>query len=335
MTRAAAPPPGDTAFDTSGTTAAPVTWLRTAAQLTAEAELLVTALGRVDRVVCFAPPRHLYGRIFGVEIPRLLGVPALLCWDRPLDPPEFEAGARTLLACLPSTWQLLRRLPVPAAPREVIAVHSTARATGATFEVTQRLAGTGFRALEVLGSTETGAVATRNVDPVARDEESWRLLPDVGWRDTGPGIRPLTVSGPRLARRPGRPAPRELTMPDLVVAEGARTFRRIGRASGIVKVNGVRCDLGRVEQLVREALPGTDAACVPVADEIRGEHYGLYYASDGDLEPAQVRSRLTGALGSCPGPRTVIRVRRIPRAGDRVLTGELPGLAVAEPRGAR
>ncbi|MFI1016622.1 AMP-binding protein [Streptomyces sp. NPDC020965] len=338
MTRTAAPPPTEIAFETSGTTGTPVTWLRTPEQLRAEAELLVATVGRMDRVVSFAPPHHLYGRIFGVEIPRLLGVPATLCWQEVLVPRVLDPSARTLLVCLPSTWQLLlHQLPTLAACRQVIAVHSTARATDAAYEVARRLTGTGFQGWEVLGSTETGAVATRPIrpapDPGARDHGEWRLLPDVVRRDPAPGSGggALTVGGPRLARRPGAPAPAALTMPDLVVPTGPRTFRLTGRVPGLVKVNGVRCDLRQVERAVRAVLPDADAdaACVPVADEVRGEHYTLYYASAGGPAPGELRSRLAGALGSVPGPRWVVRVRRIPRSGDTVLTTELPGLAVA------
>ncbi|MFE7132311.1 AMP-binding protein [Streptomyces sp. NPDC057638] len=320
---------GAVAFATSGTTGAPVSWLRSPAQLTAEAELLATVVGPVDQVVCYAPPRHLYGRIFGVELPRRLGATVLPRWDAVLEPLVVVPEARTLVVCLPSTWPLLlRAAPALAACRELVAVHSTAEVTRAAHRVVQRLSGTGFRALEVLGSTETGAVATRAIGPYGEDGDDWRLLPDVGWtRPAGRDPRRLTVSGPRLARRPGAPPTGAVTMPDLVVPTGPRSFRRTGRGPGLVKVNGVRCDLDRVERLVREALPGTDAVCVPLADEVRGEHYALYYASAEALSPAELRSRLAGTLGSEPAPKAVVRVGRIPRRGDRVLTSELPGVA--------
>ncbi|MFF8837877.1 AMP-binding protein [Streptomyces sp. NPDC015130] len=331
------------AFSTSGTTGPPTDWLRTPAQLTAEAALLSEVLGPVDHVVCHAPPRHLYGWIFGVEIPSLTGVPVTAGWDRPLEPPEWDPAARTLLVCLPSTWQVLvRDLPRLARCREVIAVHSTARVPTAAYEVIERLAGTGFRALEVLGSTETGAVATRPMNPVTREDGIWRLLPDVDWADGPPGPGPdgvrLAVTGPRLAHRPGEAVPGSVVMPDLVVAAGAppgaaapvREFRRLGRSPGLAKVNGVRCDLGRVEQLARRLVPGADVACVPLADEVRGEHYALYYAADGAPGPTALRDLLATVLDGVPGPRSVARVRYIPRAGETVLTARLPGLVAEE-----
>ncbi|WP_228979465.1 AMP-binding protein [Streptomyces sp. DH12] len=337
MTADPAAPGADVAFTTSGTTGAPVTWLRTTGQLAAEAALLAEELGPVDHVVSYAPARHLYGRILGVEVPRLLGAPVTDHGDDPLVPPALDRGARTLVVCLPSTWQLLlRRLPRLAECRAVVAVHSTARVPRAAHEVAGRLAGTGFRAVDVLGSTETGAVATRPVDPVRREEGVWRLLPDVTWdgADAAPGAAPpaaarLTVGGPRLARQPGGPRPATVTMPDLVVPAGPRGFRRLGRSPGLVKVNGVRCDLGLVEALVRRVAPGADAVCVPVADEVRGEHYALYYAGPSAVGPAELRARLATALGTLPGPRSVARVRRLPSPVPVPMPVPVPPSAVA------
>ncbi|MEU3744663.1 MULTISPECIES: AMP-binding protein [Streptomyces] len=376
MTVRRSEPGPDIVFRTSGTTGRPVTWLRTAGQLRAEGELLAGLTGPADQVVSYAPPHHLYGRVFGVELPRLLGASVTDHGDTPLVPPALDPGARTVLVCLPSSWQLLlRRLPELAACREVVAVHSTARVPGAAYEVTRRLAGTGFRALEVLGSTETGAVATRPLDPALREDGVWQLLPDVSWAgaaairpspadDTwpdaaaeagmgswvGPGagakagpaacgesgpvtdrragpVR-LTVGGSRLARRPGAPRPDTVTMPDLVVPAGPRGFRRLGRSPGLVKVNGVRCDLGLVELLAREAFPEADTVCVPLDDEIRGEHYAMYYASPSGTGTAEFRSRLAAVLGTVvPGPRSVIQVREVPRSGDIVLIERLREMA--------
>ncbi|OZV80533.1 hypothetical protein CA850_14375 [Micromonospora echinospora] len=280
-------------FRTSGTTGPAVTWWRGQDQLDAEARLLLPLLGRVDRVLSFAPSHHLYGRIFGVELPRLAGVPVVTAWTDPLVLPPLTAGIRCLVVCLPSTWPLLRRHVGRLRGNDLVAVHSTACTTPATHDVVDLL---GLDAVEVLGSTETGAVATR---PITRDGCDWTLLPDVEPLPAADGR--LHVSGPRLAasltsHRTG----------DLVEFTGARTFRHLGRSGGLVKVNGRRCDTEAVAALVSRMAPGCDARCVPVTDPIRGEHYDLYYSTG--PEPAELRRMLAAVDADLPAPRLVRRV---------------------------
>ncbi|WP_436501664.1 hypothetical protein [Actinokineospora sp. HUAS TT18] len=289
------------AFATSGTTGEPVTWLRTEAQLAAEVRLLADLVGDIDQVVSYAPPHHLYGRLLGVELPRTLGIPALSAWDDPLALPQLDPDARHLIVCVPSTWVLLRKHLPTLAERRIVATHSTARTTKAVYDVAGALSG-----IEILGSTETGAVATRLIDPVTRDQADWTLLPDV---DLAAHPTQLRVRGPRIGRRPDEPQPTEWLMPDLITKTGERTFRHLGR-SNLVKVNGKRCDLSSIETSLRADL-AVEVACVAVVDDIRGEHYDLYYTSD-TLTPADIRTRLA-AHGDIPGPRTVRQVAELRR----------------------
>ncbi|MFC9222458.1 AMP-binding protein [Streptomyces hygroscopicus] len=319
----------EVAFATSGSTGEPVEWLRTTDQLRDEAELVrATLLGRVDHVVSYAPTAHLYGWLYAEVLPELEGIPVTHAHTDPLAPLHLPDGARTLLVCLPSTWQLLaRRTEELARHDDVIALHSTAPATPATHRVVQQLCGTGFEAHELLGSTETGAVAHRRISPEAESVVPWRLLPDVRRRGAdGPGEQQLSVASPRLARRRGATSPPGAwQLPDLVTWSDARTFRHLGRASHLVKVNGRRCDLRRVEELARSCGQVLDAACVAVTDALRGEHYELYYAtSDPQLDPATLRARLARLRAQLPAPRAVHKVPRIPRSSTgKVLTPRL------------
>lgn len=328
----------DIAFATSGSTGPPVTWLRTEAQLRAEVELVHEAVlgsARFGRIVSYAPPGHLYGRLYGRELPRLQDVPVTGLWDEPLTVPPLEDGVPTLLVCLPSTWQLLaRHLAALARHGRVTALHSTGPATPAAHQVAGRLAETGFRAHELLGSTETGAVAHRPVAGDHTDGLPWRLLPDV---EVLPGTladgcktaQRLRVASPRLARLSGAEAPPEdWESPDLVAPVGPRTFHHLGRASRLVKVNGVRCDLARVEDMVRARCPGLDLVCAPVSDPVRGEHYEVFYSSPEPVDPSALRRRLGRLPSGLPAPRAVHRVPSIPRsATGKVLTTELTAVA--------
>ncbi|MFF7489672.1 acyl-CoA synthetase [Streptomyces luteogriseus] len=335
----------DVAFATSGSTGPPVTWLRTEAQLHTEAALVREAVlgsARFGRIVSYAPPEHLYGRLYSRELPRIEGVPVTGLWDQPLALPPLDDGVPTLLVCLPATWQLLaRQLPALARHGRVTALHSTGPTTPAAHRVTSHLAGTGFRAFELLGSTETGAVAHRPVTAGQYDAPPWTLLPDVDVvRDADPppgaatdgdpadgdgAARRLRITSPRLARRDGTEAPPDdWELPDLVAPVGPRTFHHLGRASRLIKVNGLRCDLARVEELARARCPGVDLVCAPVGDPVRGEHYEMFYAGPRPADPADLRRMLGRLPSGLPAPRAVHRVARIPRsATGKVLTAEL------------
>ncbi|MFH9067290.1 acyl-CoA synthetase [Streptomyces coeruleorubidus] len=331
----------DIAFATSGSTGPPVTWLRTEERLHAEVTLVheaVLGAARFGRIVSYAPPGHLYGRLYGRELPRLAGIPVTGLWDEPLTLPPLDDGVPTLLVCLPSTWQLLaRHVPALARHGRVTALHSTAPATPAAHHVAGRLADTGFRAHELLGSTETGAVAHR---PVTGDHTAglpWRLLPDVEMlpgcvTDGDATARRLRVGSPRLARRAETEAPPDAwELPDLVTPVGPRAFHHLGRASRLVKVNGVRCDLDRVEDLARARLPGLDLVCAPVSDPVRGEHYEVFYAGPERLDPAALRHSLGRLPSGLPAPRAVHRVPRIPRSSTgKVRTAELTAARPAQ-----
>ncbi|HVK24950.1 MAG TPA: hypothetical protein VM677_26625 [Actinokineospora sp.] len=294
----------DVPFATSGTTGDPVTWFRTQDQLAAETHLLAELVGTVEQVVSFAPPHHLYGRLFGVELPRLLGVDVVPAWDDPLTLPTLATDV--LIVCVPSTWSLLRRHLPTLAERRVVATHSTARTTLSCYDVAAALPG--LAGIELLGSTETGAVATRRIDPVERHQTEWTLLPDV---DQVADPDRLHVRGPRIGRRHdmARP-PGSWLMPDLITPTGPRTFRHLGRAGRLVKVNGKRCDLSAIESLVRVTAQ-VEVECVPVVDQIRGEHYDLYYTSE-TLTPADIRTRLAEVRGDNPAPRLVHRMELLP-----------------------
>jgi acyl-coenzyme A synthetase/AMP-(fatty) acid ligase len=315
-------------FATSGHTGAPVSWWHSTDQLAYEAGLVADLLvGEVDHVINFAPTRHLFGSLFGEVLPRVRGIDVHQAWRHPVtDVPPLRPGARTLLVCLPSAWPLLRRLlPALGALPRVVALHSTAAVPEAAKDVVHALHGTGFTAQTLLGATETGAVAHRPVAPAGTDDGPWRLLPDValvpepGTRGGGGTPRLLHVISPRIGRRHDMSEPPvSWRTTDLVRRRGPREFDHLGRASRLVKANGVRVWLDEVEAALAGALPGLDVACVPVADGVRGEHYELYCAPGGPgapaVEPPLVRRALARLLPGVPGPRAVHPVDRIPRS---------------------
>jgi len=331
-------PAAEVEFRTSGQSGEPVGWLRTRAQLHAETALLArSVVGEVDRVVNYAPPRHLYGRLFGELLPAHLGVPVHQLWRTPLTPPHLPADARTLLVCLPSTWVVLRSVVDDIrAARGVVAVHSTGPTTAITHTVVRSLADAPFRAVEILGATETGAIAHRRLAPRGPDATGaalWTLFDDVTLVRDDPTRReqPLCVASPRLARRhdmPGPPA--TLQLEDLVRPVTERRFELLGRTTRMIKVNGRRLRLEHVEEALRRVFPHADLVCVPKIDRVRAEHYDVYYASGPDrIAAGDIYDALAAAAPGTPPPRRVHRVPRIPRGGTgKVRLDRL--LAVAE-----
>ena len=321
MTPAAGRGAREAEFTTSGQSGEPVVWFRTMDQLRAEATLLAEAVvGEVDRVVNYAPVSHLYGRLLGDLVPACLGVPVQHMWDSPLTVPDLGAGDRTLLVCLPSTWVTLRGIADRAdSLAHVIAVHSTGPTTPATRQLLARIEGSGFRAAEILGSTETGGIAHRDLLPRPARPSLWTLFDDVRLmtdESTAQAEQPLRVGSPRLARRADMDRPQDLlTLDDLIRPVGERCFELLGRSTRMIKINGCKVRLDDVEGAVRARFPGVDPVCVPRLDPVRAEHYDLFYADDtGDLTVKAVHVLLTAQFPEVPVPRRVQRVQAIPRS---------------------
>jgi len=261
------PAPRDVSFATSGTTGSPVRWLRSQRQLEDEARMIGELIGEIDRVITFVSSHgFLYGHVFGSVFARLRGVPVERAFSDPLNPPRLHGSGRALLVCNSGTWSLLERLPeLLAAHSGVVALHSGGPPTPATARVLAAWEPAGMRAIELLGATETGAVAQRLLSATG-PPAPWRLLPDVeALAPARPGEEgQLEVAGPRIARRAQAAAPASWTLPDVVRRTGPREFERLGRASRLVKVNGRRCDLDRLERMIADRLPELEIACLPV-----------------------------------------------------------------------
>lgn len=294
------------AFATSGTTGEPVVWHRTTGQIAAEAGLLAALCGGsdgatdggIDGVVCFAPPRHLYGHLMSIDVPAALGVP---CRRVALTAPlrwAFDGLRRPLVATLPAavaTLQrsvgLLRRLD------RLVLMHGSAVLTPATVAL---LADLGGRAelLDLFGSTETGLVGYRRTP-----DAPWTPAPDVALA-AEPVSGRLIVRGPRIASRAGRPPRTCALMEDVVSLAPDGTFRWRGRSSRLLKINGRRVYLDQVESALRSSVPDAVARCEPDTDERRGEWFDVLVdnADPGSLAEVELACR---ALPGWQQPRKV------------------------------
>ncbi|ANS70722.1 Acyl-CoA synthetase (AMP-forming)/AMP-acid ligase II-like protein [Streptomyces lincolnensis] len=307
-------------FGTSGSTGEARHWFRLPHQMEREVELIGTRLvGPVDRVLNYAPPQHLFGALFGQWLPRIAGVPVHQAWADPFAPLPVSPGERVLAVCIPMAWDLLRRsLPVLERAGSVVALHSSAAAPPTAHELVRRAAPL-LRAHEILGSTETGGLAHRPLlpeGPEGGDAGPWQALPDVSFvRDAGAptrGPEELVIRGPRLARpEHGTRPPDRWATGDLVEFTGPRAFRLVGRSSSLIKVNGVKVHLARVDEQLKACLPQTECVVLPLPDDsLAGEGYVVFWSGRGHaVGIADVRA----ALRDFPSPSQIVELAGIPR----------------------
>ncbi|RKT07603.1 acyl-CoA synthetase (AMP-forming)/AMP-acid ligase II [Streptomyces sp. 3211.6] len=298
---------GQYEFHTSGVTGEPVRRVLSGELLAADAAHAARLLAPYapGAVVSFVPPRHAFGASATMMLPALTGLPV---WFWPADdcPPPPVAARRIAVVAIPRTFRALARHPRWTASFEhLVLLHGSAELPpeARRFRDDPRI-----DLIELLGSTETGAVAHRSGwDP----QGAWTLLDDVAFAAPAVGAEgPLTVTGPRLAALPdgGRPAHHE--MDDLVHRLGDRLFLRRGRRAHLLKANGIRHDLGAIAARLAAALPGADVACVRTPGPRGGEAYDILVAGGGPLTAEGVRAAARG-LGA--EPRRVHLVDHIPR----------------------
>ncbi|MCK7624189.1 AMP-binding protein [Streptomyces sp. RS10V-4] len=274
-------------FHTSGSTGPSRRWQRSREAAWQEAGMLAGFL-RPDgpgAVVSFAPPVHVYGALATLLVPARLGVPV---WYRPGYLGALPDTGQRRIAVVATPWifsLLLRNMDWVRSFERITVLYSSAMLPAEAGDFLKEAGPERAAVVELLGSTETGGIAMRRFSE--GEPPAWTLFPDVtfapGQEDTGqdgpgaPGTAvPLVIRSPRLAARPGHPAPRDWPTGDLVEPLDDRSFRLLGRVGRLVKVNGQRINLDEAEHALRARLDCADLALVPVSDPMIGEHVDLY-----------------------------------------------------------
>ena len=170
--RAAAWPEIAVRMTTSGTTERPRYVTKAMAQLLAELDVLAAVIPAARCVLSTVPSSHLYGLLFGVLLPLRFG--ARIASDGALLPADvaasIERGGADLVVSTPAH---LRAMADADMPRGLRVITSGARMPA---ELHLSLAARhGWQVTDVLGSTETGGIATR-----AHPMHAWTPLPGVG-----------------------------------------------------------------------------------------------------------------------------------------------------------
>lgn len=293
---------------TSGTTGTPERHEKRARQLFGEAQTLARLfeLGEADVVLCTAPLHHLYSLLFGLLSPLAAG--ARIVDDPASRPDRFHPH---VVQDVVHRYGVTRLVTVPAHLRALLdagarlpgvrdVVSSAAPLPAAWAKELESRAG--VRVVDVLGSTESGGIATRR----SACEEAWTPLPSVKVR-VGTDAR-LSISSP-FAPDPEEPletGDRAFLLPD-------GTFRHLGRDDGVVKLGGRRFSLQELTVAALSLAGVRDAAALarPKTGS-RGTELWLLVAGD-DLERRALREELRERVDPILVPRRIRVLQSLPR----------------------
>lgn len=275
---------------TSGSTGAPSAISKRMRQLTREVDALQAAFGaQLDgaQVHGTVSHQHIYGLLFRVLWPLAAG--------RSIQPRRFfHEDLVSALAHQPSvlvaTPAHLKRLPEQldwsSLSGQLRAVFSSGGPLPSEAALQAR-ALLGVAPTEVFGSSETGGIAWRQW---SAEQPQWHPLPGVSWR-IEEGC--LAVSSPHLVDDAW------WQTQDRVEADAGRSFRLLGRADRIVKIEERRVSLDALEQQLR-AHPQVQDVRVLVLQGAREQLAAVVVPHNGGVAQwtdAQ-RRQLSQALGA-------------------------------------
>ena len=311
LARSPGAPAGPLAFEpsrhlvtvyTSGSTGPYQPCRKTAAQLLGEAALQARTFGvtAADRFLATVPPHHIYGLLFGVLVPLTAG--AAFVRTTPFHAEAVAAELRTqgatVLVSVPAHLRSLALLDA-AKFRGVRLLLSSAGALDSGTQ--ERISHLGPDAFEILGSSETGGIATRR----AASGAGWRPL--AGVRIEAGEAGQLLLDSPFLEAGLPRPHP----CADRIALLGDGSFQHLGRLDDVVKVAGKRVALSDVEARLR-AQPGvTDAAVLAVDSPRHGTELRVVAAGPG-LDAAALRQALLLHFDATIVPRQVHVLAQLP-----------------------
>ncbi|HOU93957.1 MAG TPA: hypothetical protein PLU22_23060, partial [Polyangiaceae bacterium] len=172
---------------------------------------------------------------------------------------------------------------------------------------------------EIYGSTETGGVAIRSQ---AADRLAWRPLDGVAF-----AVREgrLWVRSPFVSAELRDAAGGFLTADRAALGATPDVFELLGRLDGVVKVGGVRVELGDVRAALL-ALPGIVDAYVTAREVAGARSQEIVALFAGSAEPVDVRRALASRLPAVAVPRVVLKTAWIPSSS----TGKVERGAVLE-----
>jgi acyl-coenzyme A synthetase/AMP-(fatty) acid ligase len=292
---------------TSGTTGPMTAWQKTSAELLGEAAMLGAAfeVEKGARIVGGVSSGHIYGLLFTVLMPLMRG--AAFSRETPHHAEAVarcvEANRADILVTVPAQLRALEALGAGALSRLRRVFSSTGPLPESVADAFNERHG--LPVTEILGSTETGGIASRTRQLRAR--EGWRPFDEVGVSVSGEGR--LRVDSPFVYT--GLPRPFETA--DLVEMNEDGSFTHLGRMDGIVKIGGRRVSIQEVEDALRQQPGVVDASvvAVPVAGARGNQLLAAVVPASLDVEP--LKSALLERFEPSCLPRRILCLESLPR----------------------
>ena len=281
---------------TSGSTGAPKAIQKSWAALHGALKGMAHAAGwqaGTTHIVATVPPQHMFGLEMSV-------LSALVCGCRVhAGKPFFPQDVVDAVELMPHPRVLVSTpLHLRALLKSGVSWPKIDQIISATAPLTQDLAEqleqlSGGQVLEVYGSTETGAIATR----VTAQTDVWSLFESARFVQAESAV----LHAPHL--------PANCALQDEIEQLDARSFRLRGRPQNMLKVAGKRYSLDALNHQL-QAVPGVeDAVALVPPDSDRPA--ALVVAPQ--LTVAQVRQALAQHVDAVFLPRPLLKLQEIPR----------------------
>jgi 4-coumarate--CoA ligase (photoactive yellow protein activation family) len=296
---------GELTFRTSGSTGTPKRCTHALALLEQEAAALAALFPQRRRLLLAVPTHHIYGFLFGVLLPRHLGLESAQVVNlRGRLPSQLAAHVQPgdLMVGHPQFWHAALRADA-AFPEDAVGVSSTAPCPDAVAESAEAA---GLAALfQVYGASETGGLGWR-----ASHRDPYQLLP---YLERGPDDG--SGDGGEVLRRGPDGETHTLHLQDGLTWCGPDRFTVGPRRDAAVQVGGVNVFPERVREVLL-AHPLVDDAVVRLMrpDEgVRLKTFVVPRAGAGASFTQELRAWIDARLAPMERPKAITLGPRLPR----------------------
>ena len=280
-------------MSTSGTTEKPRYVAKTTAQLLNELEVLAMVLAPAKRVMSTVPLSHFYGMLFGALLPLRWGA-TVVDHDALLPADVAAVITREQVDLMVSTPAHLRAMANAPMPKGLRVTSSGARMPPELHLLLG--AGHGWHVTEILGSTETGGIASRT-------------HPLHGFTPM-PKVTVTAREGQLVVSSPWCDAP-EVALGDSVELAADGTFKYLGRATELLKVAGKRAHAHELEATIL-AVPGVKDVAV-ISHATAGKEPRINAAIVGTADRMVIAAAIRAQFDAVFVPKLTKYVDAIPR----------------------